>query len=136
VGELSRSAVDALDIDGRVVAGELRLDALIPEPPRMPQFAAPPRYPAVERDLAVTVGAERLAAEALAAVEEAGAPLLESYRLYDEYRGDRIAAGRKGWTFRLVFRSAERTLVAEEADQAVDSIARALADRAGAELRR
>jgi phenylalanyl-tRNA synthetase beta chain len=136
VGELSRDALDALDIGGRVVAGELRLDTLIPEPPRTPRFAPPPRYPAVERDLAVTVDAGRPAAEALAIVEEVGAPLLESCRLYDEYRGERVPGGAKGWTFRLVFRSAERTLVAEEADRAVDAIARALAAGVGAELRR
>ena len=70
------------------------------------------------------------------AIRDAREPLLESAELYDEYRGGRLEAGRKGWTFRLTFRAPDRTLTGEEAQRAQDVIARALAERCDAEIRR
>ncbi len=136
VGELAPAATDSLGVHGRVVVGELRLDALVPAAPRVPRFVAPPPFPAVARDLAVVVDVSRTAREALAVIDEAGQPLLESAVLYDEYRGERVGAGRKSWTFRLTFRAAERTLTNEEADQAQRAIADALSAQLRAELRR
>ena len=50
-------------------------------------------------------------------VREAGGALLESVELRDEFRGQKMGEGRKGWTFRLTFRSPERTLTSEEAQE-------------------
>jgi phenylalanyl-tRNA synthetase beta chain len=136
VGELAPAAIAALDVEGRVVAGELRLDGVFPPVRRTPHFLTPAQYPAVDRDLAVTVDISRSAAEALGVIEEAARPLLESVRLYDEYRGERVPGGRKGWTFRLSFRSETRTLTAEEADRALEAAVAALRSRLGAEPRR
>ena len=88
------------------------------------------------QDLAVTVAADRLAGDAIDAIQEAKEPLLEQVELYDEYRGGSLGAGRKGWTFRLTFRASDRTLTGEEAQRAQDTIAAALAKRCDAEIRR
>jgi len=136
VGELSYETVAALDVAGRVAVGELRIDALAPHGRRDLVYAAPPRFPAIVQDLAVTVGVDRLAGEAMDAIRDARQPLLERADLYDEYRGSSLPAGRKGWTFQLTFRAPDRTLTGEEAQQAQDAIASALATRCGAEIRR
>ena len=72
----------------------------------------------------------------MAAIREAGGPLLESAELYDEYRGERLGEDRKSWTFRMTYRAADRTLTGAEAQQAHDAIALALRVRVGAEVRR
>jgi len=136
LGELAAPVTASLGLHGRVVVGELRLDAVLPPVPRVPRFAAAPRFPSVQRDIAVAVGSDRAARDALAVVEEASGPLLESAVLYDEYRGERLGADRKGWTFRITFRAADRTLTSEEADEAVAAVAAALQKTTGAELRR
>jgi phenylalanyl-tRNA synthetase beta chain len=87
------------------------------------------------QDLAVTVPVDRLAGAALSVIRAAGAPLLEALDLYDEYRGERVEAGRKGWTFRLTFRAPDRTLTGEEAQRAQHAIVEALQRECGAELR-
>ncbi|HVC04895.1 MAG TPA: phenylalanine--tRNA ligase subunit beta [Candidatus Acidoferrales bacterium] len=135
IGELSYDTTAAFEIRGRVAVGELRIDAVVPSTPRRPRFVAPPRFPAIVQDLAVTVGAERAAGEAMDAIREAQEPLLENAELYDEYRGGSLGAGRKGWTFRLTFRAADRTLTGEEAQTAQRAIAAALATRCDAEIR-
>jgi phenylalanyl-tRNA synthetase beta chain len=136
VGELDFETAAAFEIRGRVAVGELRIDAIAPSPPMPIRFAQPPRFPAIVQDLAVTVAADRLAGEAIDAINDAAEPLLEHAELYDEYRGGSLGAGRKGWTFRLTFRAADRTLTGEEAQRAQDTIAAALAKRCDAEIRR
>jgi phenylalanyl-tRNA synthetase beta chain len=136
IGELDFETAAAFEIRGRVAIGELRIDAIAPSPPMPVRFAQPPRFPAIVQDLAVTVAADRLAGDAIEAINEADEPLLEHAELYDEYRGGSLGAGRKGWTFRLTFRAADRTLTGEEAQRAQDTIAAALAKRCEAEIRR
>jgi phenylalanyl-tRNA synthetase beta chain len=136
VGELAFETAGAFEIRGRVVVGELHLDAVVPAPPRPIRYTQPPRFPAIVQDLAVTVAAERRAGDAMDAIHEVREPLLEHAELYDEYRGGSLGPGRKGWTFRLTFRAADRTLTGEEAQRAQDAIAAALARRCDAEIRR
>jgi phenylalanyl-tRNA synthetase beta chain len=75
------------------------------------------------------------AGDALAVVREAGRPLLEAVELRDEFRGTQMGEGRKGWTFRLTFRSPERTLTSEEAQESQDAVVLALRTRCAAEVR-
>jgi len=135
-GELSGEMVEAFDLRGRVAVAELRLDAVAPEMPRTPRFRTPARMPAVIQDLAVVVAAEQRADAALAAIREAGSPLLEAVELYDEYRGERLGDDRKSWTFRMTYRAADRTLTSGEAQKCHDAIALALRVRVGAEVRK
>jgi phenylalanyl-tRNA synthetase beta chain len=136
IGELAPATLLRLGLRGRVVAAELRLDTIIPDPPRRLRFRSPPRFPAVSQDLAVIVAGGELAGTALEAIRRAGGTLLESVELYDEYRGERVPEGRKGWTFELTYRAPDRTLTNEEAQQVQERIAAALEHELGAQLRR
>lgn len=135
VGELDGATLEAFDLRGRVVVAELRVDALTSAERRLAQYHPIPRFPAVVQDLAVTVPGERRASQGLAAARQAGGHLLESVELRDEFHGEQIRAGRKGWTFRLTFRSLERTLTSAEVQPWQDAVALALRERLGAEPR-
>jgi len=136
VGELDASTAAKFDARGRLAVAEVHLDALVPEGATAPRYLAPPRYPAVVQDLAVTVPEEARAGDALKAIREAAGGLLDSAVLYDEYRGPKLGEGRKGWTFRLAYRAPGRTLTSEEAQTAQDAIAVGLRARCRAEVRR
>jgi phenylalanyl-tRNA synthetase beta chain len=137
LGELMPQVVDAFELRGRVAVAEVRLDELAPAQRRLPTFNAPPRYPAVEQDLAVVVEASALAGEALAAARQAGGPLLEAITLADEYRSEqRLGAGRKSWTFHLVMRAPDRTLTGAQAQEVQSAVEASLRTRFGAEVRR
>jgi phenylalanyl-tRNA synthetase beta chain len=135
IGELSPPTLDAFGLRGRVAVAELRLDAVAPPAPPRLRFQAPPRFPAITQDLAVTVDSDQVAGTALAAIRRAGGALLESVTLYDEYRGERVPEGSKGWTFELTFRAPDRTLTTEEALRVQEAIAEALGTEVGARPR-
>ncbi|HEX6537800.1 MAG TPA: phenylalanine--tRNA ligase subunit beta [Candidatus Dormibacteraeota bacterium] len=135
-GELAPGPLATYGIRGRVVVAELRLDSIVPEPPRRLRFRSPPRFPAVTQDLAVIVAAQHPAGVAIDVIRRAGGSLLESVELYDEYRGERVTPGYKGWTFELSFRAPDRTLTSGEAQRVQELITTALRRELGAQPRR
>jgi phenylalanyl-tRNA synthetase beta chain len=71
----------------------------------------------------------------VAAARESAGPELREIRVFDVYRGEQIAQGRKSVALALAFQSPERTLTEDEATKLRDAIVAQLARRFGAELR-
>jgi phenylalanyl-tRNA synthetase beta chain len=113
-----------------------RIDLLSAIPETCGAVRSLPKYPAVIRDLAVTVPSDRPAGPMLALVREAGGELLEAAEIFDIYEGAQLGEGLKSVAFSLTFRSADRTLTDDEAGEAFDAIVKALGDRFGAGLRK
>ena len=88
-----------------------------------------PRFPAVERDLALLCAEELPAAEIEATIRAAGGKLLEKVTLFDVYQGAQIAAGSKSVAYSLAFRSAEGTLSDAEIEPAMNKIMRRLTEK-------
>ncbi|MGA3184659.1 MAG: phenylalanine--tRNA ligase subunit beta [Candidatus Dormibacteria bacterium] len=135
VGELDVDTAERFELRGRIAVAELHLEELANQAHRPAQYRPVPRFPAVTHDLSVTVPILQRAGDALLVVREAGGPLLEAVELRDEFRGAQLGEGRKGWTFRLTFRSPERTLTTEEAQEWQEAVMLALRTRCTAELR-
>lgn len=95
-----------------------------------------PRYPSVERDLAVVVDRSIEAGKLLGAIREAGGDLLESVSVFDVYVDERLGADKKSVAFALVYRHPERTLTDEEAAERHAAVVDRLAAAFGAELRK
>jgi phenylalanyl-tRNA synthetase beta chain len=93
------------------------------------------KTPSLSLDLAVTVPERAELGAALAAVRALEMDELEEIRLVDQYRGQQLPKGTKGWTFRLVFRQPERTLTHREGDHFRAQVLKGLAS-VGAVLRR
>jgi phenylalanyl-tRNA synthetase beta chain len=94
-----------------------------------------PRFPEVERDLAVVVLETQTAAEVEACIEKNGGALLRGVRLFDVYRGAPLANSAKSLAYRLVFGLRERTLTEAEVDDAVAGVRAGLQTTLGARLR-
>ena len=135
VGELDAATSARFELRGRVAVAEIQLDMLIPQAVTPRRYLAPPKYPAVVQDLAVTVPLAARAGDALRAIRDAGGARIDSAVLYDQYRGPSVGPGRKGWTFRLEYRATDRTLTSEEVRALQDVIAVGLRARVGAEVR-
>lgn len=135
VGELDPRSCSALELRGRVVVAELRVDGwLIPggRPGRARDLAATP--PLIV-DLAVTVPEAAQLGEALRAVGATGPGDLEEIRVWDEYRGSQLGPGLKGWTFRLVFRDSAKTLTGRQGAELRDRVMTILQEVSGARAR-
>jgi phenylalanyl-tRNA synthetase beta chain len=121
-------------LEGRATAFEIDLDPVLAADPT--RKARPlPRFPAVNRDLAVVVPEQVEAVSLLATIQAAGGELLESVQAFDEYRGGQLPPGRKSVAFSMVFRSPERTLTDSEVDAQLDRIKTALRERHQATFR-
>jgi len=96
-------------------------------------FAPLPGTPPVERDLALVLKPGVRAAQVEAAMRRVGAPLLETCRVFDEYRSEQVGGRSVAW--RLVFRAGDRTLRDEEVDPVVKKIVATLKEELDARLR-
>ncbi len=85
-----------------------------------------PIYPAIERDLAVLVPKNLMAAEVGSVIRDNASELLEQLSIFDVYEGEGTPAGTRSIAWRLRFRSPSRTLTDEEIDSAVGRIVAAL----------
>jgi phenylalanyl-tRNA synthetase beta chain len=134
IGELHPTVTNAAGIEGRAVAFEIDVEPLLAA--AAIRRAQPlPRFPAVERDLAVVVDETVAAGALLAAIKEAGGDLLENARAFDEYRGAQVPEGNKSIAFTLTFRSPERTLTDAEVDTVMSEVRLGLEKRHSARFR-
>lgn len=117
-------------------AAELSLAPIYEYADKRIEYKALPRYPAMERDIAVVVDRGVTGGALTAAIEASAGELLESVRVFDVYTGDRVAADKKSVALALVYRHAERTLTDEEVTAAHGKVLAQLEQSFGAELRK
>jgi phenylalanyl-tRNA synthetase beta chain len=121
VGELHPATLRVFDLDGRAVALDLDADQLRAAAGER-KARELPRFPAVDRDLAVVVADAVSVAELLATIGPTGGALLESVTAFDEYRSEQLGRRVRSIAFALTFRSLERTLTDSEVDSLMVSI--------------
>ena len=93
-----------------------------------------PKFPAMTRDIALVCDEETAVGDLEHAIAEAVGKFLEKVELFDVYRGEQIANGKKSVAFNIVMRNYEETMTTEQADAAMKRVTKALS-RMGAELR-
>lgn len=135
VGELHPRVKEAFELDRPVFVFELSADALTGLTPETPSIVTPSRYPAVIRDIALVVDEDVSAGEIAGILRDGGGELLQETRLFDVYTGEQVPEGKKSLAYRLVFRTADRTLTDAEVDEVRRGIAARL-EKAGARIRR
>ncbi len=134
IGELHPTVAAYRKIEGRLVAFEIDVEPVIAAS-AIPRARSLPRFPSVDRDLAVVVE-EHVAAGALSAtIRESGGDLLEIARAFDEFHGAQVPEGHKSIAFTLTFRSPERTLTDAEVDKPMAKIRLRLEKKHGARFR-
>jgi phenylalanyl-tRNA synthetase beta chain len=134
LGELHPTVAASLKVEGRFVAFEIDVQPVL-EGSRIPLAQPLPRFPAIERDLAVVVEEHVAAGSLLAAIKESAGDLLEYARAFDEYHGSQVPEGHKSIAFTLTFRSPERTLTDAEVDKVMTEIKSTLEKRHQARFR-
>jgi phenylalanyl-tRNA synthetase beta chain len=111
-GEVTAAARAAFGIDVPVFAAALRLDGGLPLARPTPRYAALPRYPAVQRDMAFALGARPVTADAIVeAIRAEAGPLLRGLAVFDVFP---LPDGRRSLAFRLTFQADDRTLTDDE----------------------
>jgi phenylalanyl-tRNA synthetase beta chain len=133
LGEVHPDVLATFDIDRPVLLFELDLARLLPHVPERFKAASPPRFPAVEQDIALVVDDGVPAGALQAAIEQSR--LVASARVFDVYRGDQLGAGKKSVAFTVRYQAGDRTLTTEDANREQGRIVARLEREFGAVLR-
>ena len=122
-GEVHPDVADSWKADGRVYVAELRFSAIAEGRAIGKRFEPLPRFPVVDRDLAVVVDASLESVALKRIIENAPAGVLISdVRLFDTYAGIGIPSGKKSLAFSFALRADDHTLSDEEIKRAMDAI--------------
>jgi phenylalanyl-tRNA synthetase beta chain len=134
-GEVSLAAREVFDLPGPVFVAELSVTALAALAVPPVRYEPLPRFPAVQRDLAIVVGVEVTAGEVEAAIRAMSLPLLTRVALFDVYTGGQVGAGRRSLAWSLTFQAPDRTLTDAEVNRLHERIVAEIAKRFRAEVR-
>lgn len=93
------------------------------------------RYPSAVRDLAVLVPQGVKVAEVMNKINSVGS-LVRDIDLFDIYHGEELPAGKKNLAFHIIYQSEEKTLEAEEIDEAQEEIIKTLEEDPEWEVRK
>ncbi|MGQ9825843.1 MAG: phenylalanine--tRNA ligase subunit beta, partial [Desulfotomaculales bacterium] len=135
IGELHPAVLEKLELPVRVVAAELDFAKMAAAAGPEKKYIPLPRFPAVQRDLAVVAAKEVPVREITRIIRAAGGELLQSLSLFDVYEGVQVKKGFRSLAFSLKFQAADRTLTVEEVSALIEKITGALSREAGAEIR-
>jgi phenylalanyl-tRNA synthetase beta chain len=136
IGELHPAEAMRLDLNDSCAVFELDLANFIAYgfSPRK-SLQAPPRFPAIRRDLALVLDRNFPADVILKTIRECGASLLESVEVFDVYEGTAVASGKKSVALACRYRGKDRTLTDEEVNRIHAVLVEQARMRLGAELR-
>lgn len=135
IGEIHPDVSENYDIDARVYMGQLDFDKIIELVNFDKKYKQLPKYPAMNRDIAVIVDEDILFGDIEKIIKNHGGELLEEIQLFDIYRGDQIPKGKKSIAFSITYRSHERTLREKEINDIQELIIEDLERNLEAKLR-
>lgn len=135
IGELHPEVQEAYDITQRVTVLEINFDRLIKVSGNLRQYKPLPKFPGVDRDLALLVRQDIPVAEIIKAIYRAGGTILDNVQVFDIYRDNNFEPGYQSMAFALKFQAQDRTLTDEEVNKKINAITETLNREFGATLR-
>lgn len=128
LGELHPEAAENYGVKERIYLACFDMENMRAKANSDVKYKALPKFPAISRDLSLVCGQEISSGEIIEVISKA-ANHLEQVSLFDMYQGAGVPDGKKSLSYKLVFRRADRTMEAEEADKAVEKILKALSEK-------
>ena len=135
IGEIHPQITSNYSIETRVYYGVLEIEKLIELSNFNKIYKQLPKFPSMQRDIAMIIKDEINVKEIEKKIKEKGGKLLESVELFDVYKGSQIEKGYKSVAYSISFRSNEKTLTDEELLNPMKKILSALETDLGAKLR-
>ena len=135
LGEIHPDVAKNYDIKERTYICELDFDSIVEEAVFERKYKALPKYPAVERDIAVVINKDILVGDIEKVIWENGKDIIEEVNLFDVYTGDQILKDKKSVAFSIVYRSDKKTLTDDEVSRVHNNIIEKIEDTFDAKLR-
>ena len=142
IGEVHPEVLMNYDINKRCYLAELNITKVVKYSKQNKKYQEVPKFPAVERDIAIIVDEE----VEVGAIEQAivkkskrllkGKKGLEEIKLFDIYRDEKIGKGKKSIAYSLIFRDKTKSMSDDEINPVMEEITKELEDKFGATLRK
>jgi len=136
LGEIHPTIQENWDLPQRAYVALLDFDALVRHLTLRRVYQPIPKYPPVDRDLAILLDESISAARVNAVIKKAAGDLLERLDVFDLYTGPPVPEGKKSMALSLRFRDPLRTLNDGMVDELIENIVGALEHECGAQLRK
>lgn len=110
IGEVHPDVLDTYGLKQTAFVFEIHLAQLIDNIPDAICARPLPKFPATSRDATLIVDQAVEADDILSIVRHQDQPLVEDVQLFDVFQGKPVPEGRKSISFRIIYRSDEKTL--------------------------
>jgi phenylalanyl-tRNA synthetase beta chain len=135
LGTLHPEVAEDFDVYPETNIMELDIDKILSLKRPQTVYQPLPKYPYIERDIAIIVPNNIPVSDAESAILHVDSQFIESIRLFDIYEGKPIPKGKKSLAFSIRYRAVDRTLTDEEVKGIHTNIIKRLQDTLNAELR-
>ncbi len=135
IGEVHPIVSENFETPERTYVGMLEIEPLVANADMRKEYKPLPKYPAVSRDIALLVKDEIPVRQIDDIIKKKGGSILESFKLFDVYKGRQVAEGMKSVAYSITFRAADRTLTDDEVNRVMEKILESLKADLGAQLR-
>ena len=136
LGQIHPIVQENYDVLDKVYIAEINMKKLEKYSKKEKKYTPIPKYPAVERDIAILVDEKIEVLKIEKIIRSKAKKILEDVVLFDIYRNEKIGNNKKSVAYALKFRAKDRTLNDEEISEVMENIIKALEDELGAELRK
>ncbi len=133
-GQISYEVAENYSIDKPVYLADIDFDKLLEYAGKTSQYKPLPKFPAVTRDFSFMCDVELEAAKIEKVIKKSLGKLLDGYKLFDIYIGAQTG-GKKSISYSVSLRASDRTLTAEETDNACAKMLDALNKELGITIR-
>ena len=131
MGQVHPTVAANYGVDCELYCAELSFDALLDAQGPGAEYHPLPRFPAVNRDIAVVCKDEVTVGALEGCIRKAGGRLLREIALFDIYKGKGIPEDSKSVAFSLTLRADDRSITAGEADEEINPFPAALSMSVG-----
>lgn len=135
LGEVHPEVLNNYIIAKRAYLLEANITKLVKYAKANKKYTEVPKFPAVERDIAVIVDENVEVGQIEKIVTKKAKKLLESIQLFDIYRDEKLGENKKSIAYSLIFRDKNKTLSDAEINNIMNTIIVELEKNLGAKLR-
>ena len=134
-GELHPDVIENYNLGQRVYVAEINIDTVFENLNLTKSYNPLPKYTSTSRDISLIVKDEVFVKQIEDIIKANGEDLVESYKLFDVYKGAQIEEGHKSIAYSITYRSKDKTLTDEDVAKVHEKILSELSEKLNANLR-
>lgn len=134
-GEIHPIVQENYGMGEKVYLAEIHIDKILKYASKEKKYTPIPKYPAVERDIAIIVDEAVEVGEIERVISKKCRKVLEELKLFDVYRSEKLGENKKSVAYAIKFRAEDRTLTEDEINTYMATIINDLEKELKANLR-